>query len=416
VDEGSVKSFARASDSSAGSTGAQKIRSYQREVLAGHIYLLAYRPIWTPRGLAAHLSYVVTASEGPPTESPLGEVNLSSLHDREIITRTLGAMAGRAFQGNWPQLLATFFADVAEAERHTPVWLPDVQVPEEDLCIDVDSFPLLTRHPSILFGDGESAKSYVGLWLAGRLTQLGKRVLLCDWELSAEDHRVRLGKLFPAGMPAVLYLPCSAPITELVEDIQRCAVQEQIDYVIYDSAAFACRGPAETSEAAIGYFAALRDIGVPGSLTIAHTTKKEAAIAGQEKPFGSAFWHNSARATWLLTVKERNPNRIQATLVARKNNLANRGGDLTVDVTFDQERTVIALAAAADLQERKEAMVAFVRQHPNGVTKNAICRAVGGKKEDCLKLIKKLIDDCVCVVEGKKIVLMTRGKDPAPVH
>jgi hypothetical protein len=40
----------------------------------------------------------------------------------------------------------------------------------------------------------------------------------------------------------------------------------------------------------------VRHIGV-GSLHIAHVTKAE---NGDQKPFGSAFWHNGARSTWFV--------------------------------------------------------------------------------------------------------------------
>ncbi len=394
----------------------QKIRSYQYEVIAGHTFLMAYRPLWTAKGLSSHLSYMTRMADGPPTECVLGEVSLSSLHERETVIRTLEGLTNHA-NVNWHQLLAAFFGDVGAGERtgRTSVCLADVQIPAEDLSIDLDGWRLLVKHATILFGDGESAKSYVALWLAGRLAQLGKRVLYCDWELSAEDHRLRLGKLFPAEMPrSVRYKSCSGPITELVEDLRHEAEQERIDFAIFDSAAYACRGPAETSEAAIGYFTALRDIGVPGSLTIAHTTKA-APVAGQEKPFGSTFWHNSARATWMVTVaaKDRRPDQLTASLTARKNNLAQRGGDMTVVVAWGDEQTTIELSTSADRTERKAQVLAYVREHPDGSSKNDIYRTVKGKKETCLALIDQLIDDAQLALNADqppKIVLFGRGQ------
>jgi len=61
--------------------------------------------------------------------------------------------------------------------------------------------------------------------------------------------------------------------------------------VILDSVAFACEGPPEAAETAAAYYWALRLLGV-GSTSIAHITKAE---GGDQKPFGSAFWHNGAR-------------------------------------------------------------------------------------------------------------------------
>ena len=52
-------------------------------------------------------------------------------------------------------------------------------------------------------------------------------------------------------------------------------------------------GPPESSVEALKYFRTLHRIGVRGSLGIAHVTKN--GDGADQKPFGSAYWHNLAR-------------------------------------------------------------------------------------------------------------------------
>jgi Mrp family chromosome partitioning ATPase len=52
--------------------------------------------------------------------------------------------------------------------------------------LHVQGIELLRDHPTILFGQGDSAKSYLALWIAGTLAEQGLRVGLFDWELSGQ--------------------------------------------------------------------------------------------------------------------------------------------------------------------------------------------------------------------------------------
>src|SRR6185369_10696077 len=79
-----------------------------------------------------------------------------------------------------------------------------------------------------------------------------------------------------------------------VDRLTRIVRDRHIDYAVFDSVAFASDGPPEAAEVAGRYFRAVRQIGC-GSLHIAHISKAE---NGDQKPFGSAFWHNGARSTW----------------------------------------------------------------------------------------------------------------------
>jgi hypothetical protein len=109
------------------------------------------------------------------------------------------------------------------------------------------------------------------------------RVGLFDWELAGEDHRERLERLFGAKLPGVRYARCNRPFVHELDRLRRIVRDEALDYVIFDSVAFACDGPPEAAEVAGRYFQSLRQLGIVGSLHIAHISKADGA---DQKPFG----------------------------------------------------------------------------------------------------------------------------------
>ena len=127
-------------------------------------------------------------------------------------------------------------------------------------------------------------------------------VAFFDWELAAEDHRVRLEKLFPDGMPRLLYARCERPLVAEADRLRGIVRDEGVEFCVYDSVALACDGAPEAAEVAGAYFRSVRQIG-GGSLHLAHINKSD---SGDKKPFGSAFWHNLARATWFIKAAESN--------------------------------------------------------------------------------------------------------------
>jgi AAA domain len=159
--------------------------------------------------------------------------------------------------------------------------------------------------PTILYGDGGNAKSLIALAIAETI-ETGRPILglaptatghvgFLDWEMDAWTHRERALAL--TGQESdVRYIACARPLADDVDRIRSEVRRHQLTYLIVDSIALACDGPPEAAEVANRFFGALRSIGL-GSLLIAHTTKGENSDA---KPFGSAFWHNGARLTWLV--------------------------------------------------------------------------------------------------------------------
>ncbi len=284
-----------------------------------------------------------------------GDVNLSSVRARQERGKYLTARA-RVDDLDFTGLLEELAQRVIAAEREGAplVMLRDIPRPSPDETRVVDGLPLLARHPMIVFGDGGAAKSYLALYLAGRLEQMGTRCVIYDWELSGEDHRDRLERLFGSEMPAVRYHRCSAPLIYEADRIRRDVRTERLNYLILDSIAFGCHDAPENAATAGAYFQALRSLGTIGSLHVAHISK---ADGSDQKPFGSAFWHNGARATWYVKRAEGDSDeaRVTIALYNRKANLGPLRPAIGYEITFSQDETTFRRcdpAQSPDLAER----------------------------------------------------------------
>jgi hypothetical protein len=275
------------------------------------------------------------------------DFNCSGLQARVTRAKFLADRAHtRHEEIDWIGLLEEFCQRVIVFERQgqAAVRLADLPTPDMPSELTGTAVPLLSRHPVIWFGDGGAAKSLLALYVATELASLGQRVLYADWEFSSEDHRVRFERFCGEGMPKhVWYAWCSHPITEEVERLAGIISDYQIDYLICDSIAFACNGPAETAEAAQGYFRALRQLRLP-SLNIAHITKGTEDQGAEQRPFGSIFWHHGARATWFIKRADENPTSetVDIALLQRKANIGPRRREaIGLRFRFSETRTTV---------------------------------------------------------------------------
>jgi len=233
--------------------------------------------------------------------------------------------------------------------------------PGPESVYEIDGLRLLRDHPTIMFGDGGSLKSYLALYVAGTLSIRGVPVLYADWELGGADHRERLQRLFGEDMPLVHYLRCDRALTHEADRIHREARRLAIDYWIADSIGFATAGPPEAAEHATAYFRAVRAMGI-GSLHLAHISRAE---NGDQKPFGSSFWHNSARATWFVKQAAASPDAQNLTigLFNRKSNITRQYPATGFNVTFSETSTVITRANLAEVDDLAPALPLWQRIH-----------------------------------------------------
>lgn len=232
----------------------------------------------------------------------VADFNLSSAQARSTRAKLLAARSA-AIEADWGNWLEELCQRVLQADRagQPGVSLRSVPRAEAAQTWTLGGIELLPKHPAILFGDGASGKSYLALWLAGQLSKCGINVGLFDWELDPSEHRDRMERLFGPDFPDVTHVRCDRPLVSEVDRLRRISHDAKLEYAIFDSIAFACDGPPEAAEVAAAYFRAVRQIGQFGGLHIAHITKAE---GGDQKPFGSAFWHNGARSTWNVKQSE----------------------------------------------------------------------------------------------------------------
>lgn len=215
---------------------------------------------------------------------------------------------------------------------------------------------------TILFGDGGTGKSYLALALAASLhtgrelvdglpPSSTRRVGYLDWEWSAAVHRRRLAALWPDDeLPDLVYVACRQPLREERDRLRRIIRDHGLEYLVIDSIALAAGGEPESAEVATGFFGALRSLGLD-ALCVAHVTNA-AAKGGAERPFGSAYWHNSARATWYVKGQEDPPpGSLTLGLYQRKVNDGPRGAPFGLELTFTAETTRIRRSDVRDVPD-----------------------------------------------------------------
>jgi hypothetical protein len=340
----------------------------------------------------------------------VADFNVSSARARTERARFL-LQRSNATDIDWVAFVEDFCQRVLSAERtgQPAVDLRMLPRPEPDDMIKVEGFAFSRRHPTIIFGDGGAAKSYTALWLAGRMVDHGLRVALFDWELAGDDHRDRLERLFPDGMPRIVYARCERPLVHEADRLRRIVRDEGIDYAVFDSVAFACDGPPESAEIVSAYFRAVRQIGV-GSLQIAHINRSDHA---DQKPFGSTFWHNGARATWFVKRADQgaDSDAISLGFVNRKANLARLQKPVGFTVTFTEQTTKFERSDVAENPELagmlsvRQRMVRLLQRGP--MTPAAIAEEIDAEVET-VKWTARRHKDLFVLVDNSRLGLMER--------
>jgi hypothetical protein len=212
---------------------------------------------------------------------------------------------------------------------------------------------LLPNDPVILFGDGGSAKSYLGLALAlsvhtGRpyadLTPTRQmRTAFLDFEWNPWPHKRRMQALIGTDLaPDLVYVPClsEGPLSGQVDRLRGILSAHRIEYAVLDSVALACAGPPEDAATALDFMQALGQLEV-GSCLLAHVNRS----GDEDRPFGSTFWHNSARLTWNIKAhQETDQDQLDLALHCRKVNDGPRPASFALHWEFTPTRTAITRA------------------------------------------------------------------------
>jgi hypothetical protein len=247
----------------------------------------------------------------------------------------------------------------AERRGQPSVALRDVPKPSPDAEHDVDGLRFPKHHPTYIFGDGGTGKSLTVLRAGGVLATRGLRVGLFDWELDEGTQRLRLEELFGPDMPDIRYVRCDRPLVYEVDRVRRIVSDDRLEYGLFDSIGYACAGPPEAAEHAMGYARAVRQLGI-GSLHVAHVRQGE---GNDQRPFGSSFWHNSARATWFTKLAATASDRrsMSIGLFNRKSNLTALRPAVGYEIAFDAGRTVFSRINIADVHDLADSLPMWQR-------------------------------------------------------
>ena len=227
---------------------------------------------------------------------------------------------------------------------------------------------------SLWFGDGSSLKTTSLLHLstcvaygrewAGRET-IPTKVMLLDYE-NDESNFIRYtrrmqealgitpekGRMFYENARGVA-------LTDLVDRLRMYIERHGIGFIVIDSGALACGGKPEEAESALTFFNALSRLGDDITVVvICHITKSALSTPAMKreatkKPFGSTFWHSSARATFFIEREEIRKEQFSVKFKNRKTNISAPLDDFALEVVFDDPEGGIYLSPM-DMQKVKE--------------------------------------------------------------
>lgn len=301
-------------------------------------------------GLHSLISIRSALEGGRKVHGPV-KYDLLSTTGRETLIKYLK----NRWEVNWPEILESL-TDLVKARLDlgdAPVNLLEyMNRPASKWAL----WPLiLDDQPTIVFGNGGTGKSLLALaamltleteypYLPGLEPAAGHHGLYLDWEASSYEHGERLNGLL-TGLPSkqtlahqtveVLHLSCAGVMANMVTQIKRQVDDRGVTFLIIDSAGLACGYEPEKSEMALGFFGALREIGLP-ALIIAHQTKGDS----RGMPFGSIYWHNAARSTWEVKKYQAPGDHIlQVGLFHRKSNVGGLIRPLGFSFKFDSRST-----------------------------------------------------------------------------
>tara|TARA_Y100000310_G_scaffold106109_1_gene104635 strand:+ start:392 stop:1624 length:1233 start_codon:yes stop_codon:yes gene_type:complete len=224
---------------------------------------------------------------------------------------------------------------------------------------------LLEGETTLIYGDGGIGKSYIAAYLAsqvdqgikmGKYTPIQGKVLYLDYETNREIAARRFQAITRgfgfSETSGVLYRFCFQPLAADIAEIQKIVAEEDIEFIVVDSAGPACGGDPESASSAINYFTSLRSLRKT-TLTIAHRSK-----SGSVGPFGSVYWVNYPRATYeLKKSQEMDDDVMHVALIHKKAN----EGRLQEPISF---KFTFRLGSVTVAEELLEDVPGFVGELP----------------------------------------------------
>jgi len=296
-----------------------------------------------------------TTAAGSPSHLHGGSrLNITSAESRRRLAKYLNEDVS---PNNWTSMLEQASVMVlAEWRKGSPIIELSKHTKADSLGMRVAPI-LQERQATVFYGEGDTLKSFMGLFLAV-LVRTGERqaglvpepgnVLYLDYETDedtmwerAEMLAMGVGMNIPDGL---FYRYMHQPLAADIQQINRTVLDKGIEFIVVDSAAPAVMEP-ENAAMVTEYFRALRSLRIT-SLTIAHVTKNSKVTA----PFGSIFWRNLPRANYMVTAS-REQEHVQIGLKHTKSNNGRRLHDLGFEFTFDGDMATVESISVPDNPE-----------------------------------------------------------------
>lgn len=329
------------------------------------------------RGTSSEIQ--ITTTNGSGKAKTLTHQSFNLLSSRGRLAKELSAH----HEAPWPSMLEQVcILALRQLRQGEPI--ESLTPTEEDHPAWFVLNPLLyDKNPTVLYGPGDSLKSFFALFcgclLASGLSgpQLAVspdpwRVLFLDWEMSVQDVRGRV-KLLKAGEPRLTrepdYRRCYQPLADDLSELKKVVSEGGYDVLIIDSLAMAAGGQElERADSAIRFNAALRSLNCT-SLIIGHTPKPQ-EDQKERHLYGSVFFHNLCRVSWECRREGQTIG-----LYQKKNNLGPKHDPLGFRMELDHERCVITEANLADDEvlcsalPLKDRITTALREHPGQTAK-----------------------------------------------
>jgi hypothetical protein len=256
-------------------------------------------------------------------------VNLMSTSARKTL---VGTLTTRAQGLDWFDFLELAFFKTIEAHREgePAVYLHEIETKER---VKYRLEPLIVDgYPTLVYGAGGSGKSLFALY-CGNLIALPKsengltpepgNVLYLDYEFSGSETKERSMAMLDGMASPILYRFCYQPLQNDIETIRRLVLDNDINFIVIDSAGPACGGEPEESKKTIPFFNAIRSLGHVTTFILAHVTKDDTGRR-RTMPFGSIYWWNLSRNIYELKGKQESDEDLRLILVHRKTNTFRR--------------------------------------------------------------------------------------------
>lgn len=299
------------------------------------------------------------------------DLNLSNQNARSSLAKYCAERAKTHGEFDWKGVIDAACLEIIRADRQgADVIVLDDAPHVVDRDFDVCGLKVPADASSILIAHGDSLKSMTTLFVLGTLAQRGHRVLYCDWEWTAERHKRRKQRLFgDARIENLRYLSCKAPLTRDVDRLRRYCDEHRIEFLAIDSVALACDGKLTDDDVAIRFHRALGSL--PPALCAAHVPKSSLGPEAKGDaigPFGSVFFSNLCRASWLVKKQPGATDDIVTVgLFRQKQNDGDRQAPVGLEFTFGADTriqvrnvdlaTVEGLAEKMPLQARMRALL-----------------------------------------------------------